>query len=347
MHCYLNVIQVAFIVIAACSVLQQAHFALPSCPKPPSRSAAKQDAPHRSIHTPTLIISYSQPFCVHYCWPLGAPILFSSILLLFPLFQKPTMQLCNNLKSSSCSLQHHRAAPRSHQQLTVRAQAPLSGSTGGASSNSTGTSNVAPLTFDRPAGGGSRSFDLPRSSDSSLVFWAPRSDVLRPSGGAARNTVFASSGGEGSTGSIDRPGGRGGRSDMPSGWDSAPQTNPTDPAYGRPGGRGGRDSSLSSMDQPAALSSIDRPGGRGGREGPTGGDGGSSGGSGGSGGSSGGDSGSSGSSEEGGFSFAKAAGSAVVYAIVIAAAWAGYQNFIAPKEDEPVKPCCAGKGKKK
>jgi hypothetical protein len=170
------------------------------------------------------------------------------------------MQLLHSTSSalgSSCSTRRSRTS-----QLHVRAQAPLSGSTAGASSNSTGTSSLPPLSFDRPAGGGSRSFDLPRSSD--LNNWSARPDLLRPSGGASRGAAFATGSGEGGAGSsIDRPGGRGGRSDMPSGWDVP--SNPQDPAYGRPGGRGGRDSSLSSIDG-GSSGSIDRPGGRGGRD---------------------------------------------------------------------------------
>lgn len=244
----------------------------------------------------------------------------------------------------------------------------MTGSTAGASSNGAGASSVPPLSFDRPAGGGSRSFDLPRSSD--LLTWAARSDIaMRPSGGAARGAVFfaASNGAAGGAGSVERPGGRGGRGDMPSGWDSSSvSSNPQNPAEARPGGRGGRDGSLSSIDQPSSGSierpggrggrdsslssidqggstpSIDRPGGRGGRDGPSGG-GGSGGG--GSGGDSGGSSG--GSGQEGGSGGGFGVGSVALYAGVIAAAWFGHKALFPEKQPEPVKPCCAGKGKKK
>jgi hypothetical protein len=280
------------------------------------------------------------------------------------------MQLSHSSSTARCST--HSSSRRL--QLQVRAQAPLSGSTAGASSNGTGSSSLPPLSFERPAGGGSRSFDLPRSSD---IYFAARSDILRPSGGAARGAVFATSGlGDGSAGSIDRPGGRGGRDGgLPKGWDTpaipqdpaqarpggrggrdaglsssgGPGDNPQDPAQARPGGRGGRDAALSSSDAGDVTPTIDRPGGRGGRDGPSGGggDGGSSGG-GGSGGS--GDSSSSSSGGEGeGWSAGKIVGSVALYAGVIAAAWFGYQAMN-PQEQPaaaPVKPCCAGKGKKK
>lgn len=245
----------------------------------------------------------------------------------------------------------------------MRAQAPLSGSTAGASSNSTGTASIPPMSFDRPAGGGSRSCDLPRSSD--LIAFTARSDaLLRPSNGASRGAVFAAAGSEGGAGSIERPGGRGGRFDSVPPSSDLPSSNPQNPAEGRPGGRGGRDADLRSNDQPSSGSierpggrggrdnslstndtpgstpSIDRPGGRGGRDGPSGG------GSGGSGGS--GDGSSSGSSGgEGGFNAGKAFGGVALYAGVIAAAWFGHKALYPEKQPEAVKPCCAGKGKKK
>lgn len=117
--------------------------------------------------------------------------------------------------------------------------------------------------LDRPAGGGSRSYDLPRSSDIVYSNWGPRSDLLRPSGGAARGTVFATvSSSEGS--SIDRPGGRGGRADMPI---SSDIPTPQDPALARPGGRAGRDLGLESGSSQAPQDpALGRPGGRGGRD---------------------------------------------------------------------------------
>jgi hypothetical protein len=36
-----------------------------------------------------------------------------------------------------------------------------------------------------------------------------------------------------------------------------------------------------------------------------------------------------------------------LYSGVIAAAWFGYNAMNPEKQPEPVKPCCAGKGKKK
>lgn len=223
---------------------------------------------------------------------------------------------------------------------------------------------MPPLSFDRPAGGGSRSFDLPRSSD--LLTWAARSDIaMRPSGGAARGAVFATSNGAaGGAGSVERPGGRSGRGDMPPGWTDSGPSNPQNPAEARPGGRAGRDGSLSSIDQPSSGSierpggrggrdsslssidqggstpSIDRPGGRGGRDGPSGGGGGG-------GGSDGGSSGGSGGGQEGGSGDGIGVGSVALYAGVIAAAWFGHKALFPEKQPEPVKPCCAGKGKKK
>lgn len=140
-----------------------------------------------------------------------------------------------------------------------------------------------------------------------------------------------------------RPGGRGGRD---AGLQGSNLSGPEPASIERPGGRGGRDAALRSIDQPEGTPSIDRPGGRGGREGPSGGDGGSSGG--GSGGSSGGGSGESNSSDGDSFSLGKGIGGAGLYAGVIAAAWFGHQMFFAEKQPEPapVKPCCAGKGKK-
>lgn len=117
----------------------------------------------------------------------------------------------------------------------------------------------SPSSLDRPSGGSSRTADVPRSSDISYSNWGPSSDILRPSGGANRLVVFASA-------SADRPGGRGGRSDMPSGWDAP---TPQDPALGRPGGRGGRDLGIESSNPGSDLPqdpALGRPGGRGGRD---------------------------------------------------------------------------------
>ncbi|KAF8058899.1 hypothetical protein HT031_005467 [Scenedesmus sp. PABB004] len=199
----------------------------------------------------------------------------------------------------------------------------------------------SPGSLDRPAGGGSRSFDPPRSSD--ISYWGPSSDLMRPSGGANRGAVFAAAAAPSDGGLVDRPGGRGGRGDAPSSSDVPP---PVDPASARPGGRGGRDMSLSGGgDAPSAPVSLDRPGGRSGRGGPGGGDDGGAGGSGGGGGS-GGDGSGAGGAGAGGGGFGKAVGSVALYAGVIAAAWAGHSAFFAPKP-EPAKPCCAGKGKGK
>lgn len=168
----------------------------------------------------------------------------------------------------------------------------------------------------------------------------------RPGGRGGRNSDLSSGtgGGSGDMGSIERPGGRGGRD---AGLSSGAGGSGEIGSIERPGGRGGRDAGLSSIDQAPSTPSIDRPGGRGGREGPSDGDSGSSGGSGGGG--SGGDGGSSGGSSEGGFNAGKGIGGVALYAGVIAAAWFGHKMLYPEKQvvEEPVKPCCAGKGKKK
>lgn len=282
--------------------------------------------------------------------------------------QPITMQLSNRTQCSSCSSSRPSSRPRLPLRVTATAIP------------NNGYVPPSPSSLDRPAGGGSRSYDLPPASD--LVAWAPRSDYSRPSNGANRGPSFATaSSSSDATGSIDRPGGRGGRGDMPSSNDTPVSGDPAlsrpggragrdlglgggsstpapqDPANSRPGGRGGRDNVLGSMDTPVAPISLDRPGGRAGRDAPGGGgnDGGNDGGSGG-----GGDDSSSSSGDEGGFNFGKAVGSVALYGGVIAAAWAAHKAFFAKEQPAAEKKSCcgcskgkgekaepAGKGKKK
>ena len=121
--------------------------------------------------------------------------------------QLVTMKLSNRTQCSSCSSSRPSSRPRLPLRVTATA-IPTNGYV-----------PPSPSSLDRPAGGGSRSYDLPPASD--LVAWAPRSDFSRPSNGANRGPSFATaSSSSDATGSIDRPGGRGGRGDMPSSNDS-------------------------------------------------------------------------------------------------------------------------------